>query len=124
MKTRDINTGAVCRKVMEAVRRGWCEGDRQGLSTHLVWECNAQVDEKDNVSEGSVVSGLRCCKSEQHEDLENTFEFGQEMDTNRMLLPVGFGAEMPLQSSQEKLGDEEGERQHACSNCLEVKEMT
>lgn len=41
-----------------------------------------------------------------------------------MLLPVGFGAEMPLQSSQEKLGDEEGERQHACSNCLEVKEMT
>lgn len=71
------------------------------------------------LKEEKVVNGLRCYKSEQCEDGEKIFEFGQDVN-----MTVCCAASRVLRM-EEKLGDEERERQHTFQSLgNEGNEMT
>lgn len=88
---RDIGVGAICRGVTETMGR-WCGGRQQGLNVNsgvcVGMQCVGGGQKEGDAQGDSFVRSLRCCKSEQCEDGEYTFEFGQETDTDFMLRPV------------------------------------
>ena len=78
------------------------EGDKQSLRTKsgVGVQCVGGDGRRRASKKEKVICGLRCCSSEQCEDSENTFEFGEEMDTDFMLLPAVLGLEALMQRPQ------------------------
>ena len=78
------------------------EGDKQGLriKSGVGVLCISRDGRRRASKKEMVVCALSCCESEQCEDSENTFEFGQEMDPDFILLTAVLGLEALMKRAQ------------------------